>query len=153
MQRTLAVLPCLFLFSLFGCAADAAPLTADVIVESAGAGSPVPADTACTLRMQPAWRSGVNCQVLLRCHLPGGDEDLFGGRRIGGYSVCETEDHAFVSATDDENVRDGDPALRVDLGTRTLSWRGPHAEETAELRITGELRPMEAWDPLEPWED
>ncbi len=143
----------LYLFCLLGCSADAAPLEADVIVESAGAASPVRAATPCTLRMQPAWRSGVNCQVLLRCHLPGGDEDLFGGRRIGGYSVCETAEHAFVSATDDENVRDGDPALRVDLGTRTLSWRGPHAEETAELRITSELRPMEAWDPLEPWED
>lgn len=131
---------------LTACAADAAPIEADVVVASAGPTSPVPAGTACTLRMQPAWRQGVNCQVLLRCHPPAGDHDLFGGARIGGYAVCDTAAHAFTRAFDGEHVRDGDPALTVDVEGGRLTWRGPHEGETAELTITGALRPIEPWD-------
>jgi hypothetical protein len=131
---------------LSACAADAAPLEVDLTVAEAGPGSPVPAGTACTLRMQPAWRSGVNCQLLLRCHGPSGEHDLFGGARIGGYSVCDTADHAFTRAFDGEAVRDGDPALTVDLPGRAASWRGPHDGEHAELRFTSELRSIEPWD-------
>ena len=120
------------------------------MVSSAGPGSPAPAGTACTLRMQPAWRSGVNCQVVVRCHTAHGDEDLFGGTRIGGYAVCDTAAHAFVRAADGENVSDGDPAILVDLPARTLSWRGPHDGETAELSLTSELRTIEPWDEAYP---
>lgn len=131
---------------LAACAADAAPIEVDLVVTEAGPASPVPAGTACTLRMQPAWRSGVNCQLLLRCHRAGGDHDLFGGARIGGYSVCDTAEHAFTHAFDGEAARDGDPALTVDLAARSASWRGPHEGERAELRFTGEPRSIAPWD-------
>lgn len=128
-----------------GCAADAVPLEADLVVEEAGAASPVPVGTSCTLRMQPAWRSGVNCQLVLHCG-PGEGQDLFGGRRIGGYAVCDTADHAFTHAFDGEHVRDGDPAIDVDLEAGTVSWRGANVDETATLRIAGEPRSIAAWD-------
>jgi hypothetical protein len=141
-----ALLPLVLPVLVTACAADAAPIEVDLTVAEAGPGSPVPAGTACTLRMQPAWRSGVNCQLLLRCQHAGRDHDLFGGARIGGYSVCDTAAHAFTRAFDGEPVRDGDPALTVDLEARTASWRGPHEGEHAELRFTSELRSIAPWD-------
>jgi hypothetical protein len=130
----------------FGCAADAAPLESDAVVVSAGAASPVPAGTRCVLRMQPAFRQGVNCQVLLRCDEGSeAEHDLFGGRRIGGYAVCEAADHAFLSAHDGEPSTDGDPAVHVDVTAGTITWRGRRAEETAELRIEGPPRLAAAW--------
>jgi hypothetical protein len=134
------------LCSLVGCAADAAPIEVDLVVDVAGSAAPVRAGTTCVLRMQPAWRSGVDCQLVLRCLGSGGDEDLFGGHRPGGYAVCDTVDHTFVRALDAEHVRDGDPAVDVDLATGTVTWRGPLPDETATLRMVGEPRPIAAWD-------
>lgn len=131
---------------LTACAADADPIEADLVVATAGPGSPVAVGTACTLRMQPAFRQGVNCQLVLRCTPPGREEDLFGGRRIGGYAVCDTEAHAFTRAFDGEHARDGDPAVTVDVAARTVSWRGPTSGETAELTFTSEPRPIAAWE-------
>lgn len=128
--------------SLGGCEADAAPLEADVVVVSAGQDAPVAAGTRCLLRMQPAWRQGVNCQVHLAC----GEEDLFGGRRVGGYSVCNTEAHAFLDATDDEAIRDGDPALVIDLRAGTLDWRGARPGQVLAMRVQGPTRPTERFD-------
>lgn len=142
----LSILLALSLLVCVGCEADAAPIRAELTVEEAGAGSPVPVGTTCSLRMQPAWRSGVNCQVILRCTRGGEDVDLFGGRRIGGYAVCETRDHTFTTALDEEPMRDGDPAVSVDLDAGTITWRGPHEGETATLRVVGHVQTIEAWD-------
>jgi len=129
-----------------GCAADAAPLESDLVVLSAGPASPVSEGTRCVLRMQPAWRQGVSCQVVLRCDEGGAAEhDLFGGRRPGGYAVCEAAEHAFLSAHDGEPRTDGDPAIHVDVPARTITWRGRREGETAALRMEGEPRPVAAW--------
>lgn len=125
-----------------GCAADAAPMETDVVVIRAGLASPVAEGAHCVLRMQPAFRQGVNCQVILRC----GEEDLFGGRRVGGYAVCDTSEGAFVSATDDERRTDGDPAVQIDLPHGSIGWQGPHDGEDAELRIEGPTRPTSTWE-------
>jgi len=102
------------------------------VVTEAGLAAPVPVGTACHFRLRPAWRSGVNCQLLVTCPVP--DEDLFGGRRVGGYAVCETLDQAFVRAEDD-NALDGDLAISLDLSSASLTWRGAREGETASLRI------------------
>lgn len=133
-----------------GCAVDAVPFESDVIVVSAGPASPVAEGTRCVLRMQPAWRQGVNCQVLLRCDTRASnpdevDHDLFGGRRVGGYAVCDAANDAFLSAHDGEPSTDGDPAIHVDVTARTITWRGRGDGETAELRIQGEPRLAAAW--------
>ena len=125
-----------------GCAARAEPLEADVVVVAAGPGSPVTEGTRCLLRMQPAFRQGVNCQVLLRC----GEEDLFGGARIGGYARCDYADDAFLTALDGEPRTDGDPALDVDLGLRTIVWRGPHEGESVTLALDGATRAGPTWE-------
>lgn len=124
-----------------GCEARAQPLEADVIVEAAGPSAPVREGEACALRIQPAWRQGVNCQVVLRC----GEEDLFGGRRGGGYAVCDYADDAFLSALDEEPRSDGDPAVDVDVRARRVTWRGPHEGESATLRIELPTRPAARW--------
>jgi hypothetical protein len=131
-----------FVVVLGGCAADAEPFETDVVVTRAGLASPAPEGTTCLLRMQPAWRSGVNCQVRLTC----GDEDLFGGRRVGGYAVCDTDDGAFASADDGERVTDGDPSLHVDVAAGTIRWAGPHDAEEADLRFEGEARATPTWE-------
>lgn len=117
---------------LVGCEADAAPLEGALVAIEAGVASPVPIGTPCHFRLRPAWRSGVNCQLLVHC--PTQDEDLFGGRRVGGYAVCETQDHAFLRA-DDPDALDGDPAIELDLTQRTLHWRGPRPGESATFQI------------------
>lgn len=142
----LSILLALSLVVCLGCEADAAPISAQLTVVEAGVGSPVRVGTTCSLRMQPAWRSGVNCQVILRCSVNGEDVDLFGGRRIGGYAVCETREHAFVSAFDGEPMRDGDPAVTVNLDERTITWTGAHDGETASLEVVGDVEVIAAWD-------
>lgn len=127
----LLTLACLLL-SLAGCAADGASIAGELVVLEAGAASPVTVGTACHFHLQPAWRSGVNCQLLVTCPEP--DADLFGGRRIGGYAVCETSAHAFTRA-EDESALDGDPAILLDLPAASLSWRGSREGETATLRV------------------
>ncbi len=127
--------------SLGGCAADGAPIEGALRVTEAGLAAPVVSGTECHFRLRPAWRQGVDCQLLVRC--PGVEddgEDLFGGRRVGGYARCETRDHAFLRALDDDPL-DGDPAIDLDLEARTLAWRGPRPDESLRLEIVGETRP------------
>ena len=137
----LARLGPLALLALVGCSARAEPLEADLVVASAGPASPVAAGEHCVLRMQPAWRSGVNCQLLVQC----GDEDLFGGRRIGGYAVCDYAADAFLSALDTERRTDGDPAIDLDVEAGTLAWRGPSDGEEASLAFAGPTRRGPTW--------
>lgn len=139
----LAVLTLLAFFGSGGCAADADPLETSLVVLEAGPAAPLAVGDTCTMRMQPAWRSGVNCQVLVRCE--GADVDLFGGRRIGGYAVCETTDHRFTTATDDD-PRDGDPAIALDLEAERLTWRDARPGQTLTLAFAGERRSIEPWD-------
>ena len=117
-RDALRALPLVLLVSLAGCAARAQPLEAQGRVIAAGPGAPVRVGSACDLRLWPAWRQGVNCQLLLAC----GGVDLFGGKRIGGYAVCETRDRHFLRALDDRAVVDGDPALDLDLERKRIEW-------------------------------
>lgn len=120
-----------------GCAADADPITADVHVVSADPGAPVDVGAVCSLEVVPDYRSGVNCHVSLVC----GETSLFGGQRIGGYAVCTTADHRFLTATDTETTgRDGDPALLLDVEAGTIRWRDGRPEQTVELTIDGPVR-------------
>lgn len=137
----LARLALFALVPLAACAARAEPLERDVVVTEVGPASPLQVGTACVLRMQPAWRQGVNCQLLLRC----GDVNLFGGKRIGGYARCETEANVFVSADDDEPLTDGDPALHVDVTRGRLAWRGPREDERVVLLARGDARRPAEW--------
>ena len=132
-KRTrLLTLFALTLLTVGGCAADGASLEGELIVTEAGLASPVPIGTTCRFRLRPAWRSGVNCQLLVTCPAP--DADLFGGRRIGGYAVCETASHSFVRA-EDTSALDGDPAIVLDLPQGSLEWRGAREAESASLRM------------------
>jgi hypothetical protein len=143
-MRTSMLVP-LSLLVLSGCAADGAPLEGDLVVSEAGLASPVTRGTSCRFRLRPAWRQGVDCQLLVTCpptELDEDGEDLFGGRRVGGYARCETADHAFVRALDDEPL-DGDPAIDLDLPARTLTWRGSRPGQTATLALVGEPRPTD----------
>lgn len=131
--------------ALPACAADGAPIEGELVVTEAGLAAPVPVGTACQFRLRPAWRQGVNCQLLVTC--PGIDddgEDLFGGRRVGGYARCETADHAFLRALDDDHL-DGDPAIDLDLAAGTLTWRDRAAAQTLGLSVVGETRPT-VWE-------
>ncbi|MBX7191026.1 MAG: hypothetical protein K1X94_03160 [Sandaracinaceae bacterium] len=127
--------------TLPACAADGAPIEGDLRVTEAGLAAPIQTGTECHFQLRPAWRQGVDCQLLVTC--PGADEDgedLFGGRRVGGYARCETAEHAFLRALDDDPL-DGDPAIDLDLTAGTLTWRGRRAEESLTLEIVGETRP------------
>lgn len=142
--------------ALVGCAADGAPIEGDLVVTEAGLAAPVPVGTACTFRLRPAWRQGVDCQLLVTCPAaidegapaPIDDEtddersgtDLFGGRRVGGYARCETSHHVFLRALDDDHL-DGDPAIDLDLAARTLTWRDRASAQTLTLSIVGDARP------------
>jgi len=131
--------------ALPGCAADGAPIEGELVVTEAGLAAPVPVGTACQFRLRPAWRQGVDCQLLVTC--PGIDddgEDLFGGRRVGGYARCETADHAVLRALDDDPL-DGDPAIDLDLTAGTLTWRDRAAAQTLTLSVIGESRPT-VWE-------
>ncbi|MBN8611378.1 MAG: hypothetical protein J0L92_12365 [Deltaproteobacteria bacterium] len=126
---------------LTGCAADGAPIEGDLVVTEAGLAAPIAVGTACTFRLRPAWRQGVNCQLLVTCPTEAGTgTDLFGGRRVGGYARCDTEDHAFLRANDDQHL-DGDPAIDLDLAAHTLTWRDRDAAQTLTLAIVGDIRP------------
>ena len=130
---------------LVGCAADGAPIEGDLVVSEAGLAAPVPRGSACRFRLRPAWRQGVDCQLLVTCaptELDADGEDLFGGRRVGGYARCETAEHAFLRALDDDPL-DGDPAIDLDLPARTLSWRGNRPAQTLTLVLVGETRPTD----------
>ena len=143
--RSSAILAVPFLLALRGCAADAEAIEGDLVVTEAGLAAPVPVGTACSFRLRPAWRQGVNCQLLVTC--PGVDEDgedLFGGRRVGGYARCETADHAFLRALDDEHL-DENPAIDLDLSEGTLRWRDRAAAQTLTLGVVGESRPT-VWE-------
>ena len=125
---------------LMGCAADGAPIEGDLVVTEAGVAAPIAVGTACTFRLRPAWRQGVNCQLLVTCPTEDGTgTDLFGGRRVGGYARCETEDHAFLRALDEDHL-DGDPAIDLDLSARTLAWRDRASAQTLTLAIVGDTR-------------
>lgn len=130
-----------------GCAARAAPMHVALVVELAGPGSGLKPSQACTMAMRPAFRQGVNCQVLLQC----GQKDLFGGRRIGGYAVCDYEDNAFLSALDDK-PRDGDPALRVDVRAGRVRWQDREENQYATLQFAGAVQPGtgNAWGDEQP---
>jgi hypothetical protein len=135
---------------LAACAADGAPIEGTLVVTEAGPEAPVAIGTECHFRLRPAWRQGVDCQLLVQC--PGSDEvgadedgeDLFGGRRIGGYARCETADHAFLRALDDDPL-DGDPAIDLDLAAGTLAWRDRRPTQTLALTLVGPTRPT-VWD-------
>lgn len=140
-----SMLATLSLLALVGCSADGAPIEGDLVVSEAGLASPVAAGTACRFRLRPAWRQGVDCQLLVTCpatELDEDGEDLFGGRRAGGYARCETADHAFLRALDDDPL-DGDPAIDLDLRERALTWRGSRPGQTATLTLVGETRPTD----------
>lgn len=143
-SRALSVLVSLAFAALVGCAADGAPIEGDLVVREAGLAAPVPVGTQCHLRLRPAWRQGVNCQVLVTCDAPEGSErptvDLFGGTRVGGYARCETDDHAFLRALDDDRL-DGDPAIDLDLAEGSLDWRDRQPEATLSLALVGATRP------------
>ena len=134
--------------TLVGCAADGAPIEGDLVVREAGLAAPVPVGTECHLRLRPAWRQGVNCQALVTCDAPEGSErptvDLFGGTRVGGYARCETADHAFLRALDDDRL-DGDPAIDLDLSAGTLAWHDRQPGATLSLALVGATRPT-VWD-------
>jgi hypothetical protein len=133
MRRMIAALVLVLIGT--GCAADADPMTASVHVASATAGAPVDVGDACTLELTPDFRQGVNCHVSLVC----GETSLFGGQRVGGYSVCTTADRRFLTATDGEtSAGDGDPSLIVDIEAGTLRWRDGNPEQTVELTIDPE---------------
>ncbi len=145
MRRLAVVVVVTLSATVTACAADGAPIEGEFVVEEAGLASPVPAGTQCHFRLRPAWRQGVNCQLLVTCPPTEQDEDgedLFGGRRVGGYARCETAEHAFLTALDDDPL-DGDPAIELDLAQGTLRWRGRRAEETATLALLGETRPTD----------
>jgi hypothetical protein len=79
---------------LTGCAADGAPIEGDLVVTEAGLAAPIAVGTTCTFRLRPAWRQGVDCQLLVTCpSADGTGTDLFGGRRVGGYAAF----HAAIS--------------------------------------------------------
>ena len=66
------------------------------------------------------------------------ETSLFGGHRIGGYAVCTTADHRFLTATATETTgRDGDPALLLDVEAGIIRWRDGRPEQTVELTIDG----------------
>lgn len=140
-RRRLALALRLALVACAGCAVDAAPIEVDLVVTSAGAAAPVRAGEPCRLRVQPAWRQGVNCQLVLSC----GDEDLFGGARAGGYAVCEAEGGALTRALDDVAGRDGDPAIALDALARTVTWRDRAVGTEMTLSFVGEPRDTAAW--------
>jgi hypothetical protein len=117
--------------ALCGCAARAEPIEAAGVVVAAGAAAPVSRGSRCSLRVWPAWRQGVNCQLRLEC----GGTDLFGGKRIGGYAVCETRDRHFLRARDEEPLRDGDPALDLDVRARRARWRDRDPAATLEIAL------------------
>lgn len=143
--RALSLCLALTLVSLTpACAADGASLEGELVVTEAGLAAPVPVGTTCHFRLRPAWRQGVDCQLLVTCPDVGeGGTDLFGGRRIGGYARCETQDHAFLRALDDDHL-DGDPAIDLDLTARTLAWRDRAAGQTLTLELVGTPREA-AW--------
>lgn len=126
--------------ALGGCAADGAPIEGDLVVTEAGLAAPVPVGTSCSFRLRPAWRQGVDCQLLVTCPNDTDGVDLFGGRRVGGYARCETAEHAFLRALDDQHL-DGDPAIDLDLEAHTLTWRDRAAAQTLTLSIVGDTRP------------
>lgn len=134
---------------VLGCAADAEAIEGALVVEEAGLATSLVEGTECHFRLRPAWRQGVNCQLEVTCPAAvarGPDESLFGGRLPGGYARCDTADHAFTRALDDD-PRDGDPAIDLDLARGTLSWRGRSEELHATLRVVDEPRPSEWTDP------
>jgi len=114
-----------------GCAARAEPVEAAGRVVASGTRAPVPRGSRCSLGLWPAWRQGVNCQLRLEC----GGTDLFGGKRVGGYAVCETRDRHFLRAIDEEPLRDGDPALDLDLRARRVRWRDRDPAATLEIAL------------------
>ncbi len=128
--------------ALAGCAADGVPIEGDLVVSEAGLAAPVASGATCQFRLRPAWRQGVDCQLLVTCpptELDEDGEDLFGGRRVGGYARCETAEHVFVRALDEDPL-DGDPAIDLDLPARTLRWRGNRPGQTLTLTLVGETR-------------
>ena len=60
--------------------------------------------------------------------------------------IAIAREHAFVTAFDGEPMRDGDPAVSVNLDERTITWFGAHDGETASLHVVGEVEVIEAWD-------
>lgn len=141
MPRTIRPLVVVLASLLVGCEVDAERFEVDLAVASAGPAAPVATGDACTLRFQPAWRQGVNCQLVLRC----GTHDLFGGALPGGYAGCEAEDGHLLSALDGVPGSDGDPAIDVDATAREVRWRD-HADGTeVTLAFVGETRPTEPW--------
>jgi hypothetical protein len=126
---------------LAGCSVDAAPIEVDLVVLTAGSAAPVAAGDTCTLRAQPAWRQGVNCQLVLRC----GEHDLFGGALPGGYAVCEAVDGTLTTAVDDVAGADGDPAIEVDALARTIDWHDTADGTNVTFAFAGETRPTATW--------
>ncbi len=130
LTRHLALALSLLLAALAaGCAARAEPLEGQGTVIAAGPAAPVAPGSRC-LRLWPAWRQGVNCQLLLQC----GRTDLFGGKRVGGYAVCQTRDRHFLRAVDDQPL-DGDPALDLDLVAKRIRWRDRDPGATLEIAL------------------
>lgn len=87
---------------------------------------------ACTVRIDPETRAGLNCRVTIIC----GARTLFGGPMLGGYADCGVEDGRYRSALDAQpTVKDGDPAVEIDLERRRAKVTDGSAREV-EILIT-----------------
>lgn len=77
------------------------------------------AGDACRLWVEPAQKLGVNCRITLRC----GHVEVYGGERLGGYAMCDTDEQGFatVAAEDGTSPRDGDPTLDFDAPAGTIT--------------------------------
>ncbi len=88
---------------------------------------------ACTVRIDPETRAGLNCRVTITC----GAKTLFGGQMLGGYADCNVEAGEYRSALDARPTsKDGDPAVEVDLGRGLARVTDDRDEREVEIEIS-----------------
>ena len=72
----------------------------------------------CEVHIRDAYKFGLNCRINVMC----GGVQLYGGKRLGGYALCEldADDHAARSLEENISREDGDPAIDLDVAAGTV---------------------------------
>lgn len=101
------------------------------VTRTAGNAPPVGRGSVCTTAIAPA-EGTFNCRIEVSC----GGTGLYGTTPSMGYAHCSWDGAVALSALD-EHDDDGDPALRLDRGARSVEVRTESWTVTLELVIDG----------------
>ena len=94
----------------------------------------------CEVKVTDAYKFGLNCRISVVC----AGQQLYGGKRLGGYALCELDAHDHAARSLEENIsrEDGDPAIDLDVAAGTVRVWDKRWSVSATLLRDGVVGPV-----------